>query len=71
MRDLFNNYLFNNKRVLVSSILLAIAVLTFIIVLLGLLVFQWRISPLLLFLPLIGIVGVGGYLSQLRSGPPW
>lgn len=63
--------IFNNKRNLALYTLFAVAILSFVALLLCQDLFHMNISILLFALSLICIVFFGGLIIQIRSGPPW
>jgi uncharacterized membrane protein len=64
-------YVFNNKRILTFTLLFALSILLFIVLLLCRWVFHLGISSLVLVIVLVCVLSSGGYLAQLRSEPPW
>ncbi len=63
--------IFNNRRKSTLYILFAVATLSFVVLLLGPILFHVDSSPLALTIALIFMVFLGGIVIQMRSGPPW
>ncbi len=63
--------LFNNKRKATFYILFAIATLSLTVLLICRFFLQVEISPFALIIALTCMASLGGYVIQLRSGPPW
>jgi hypothetical protein len=68
MKTIFNS---NNRGKSTLSILLAVAVLSFVVLLFFSKLLPENIFFLALFFALISIMFLGGILIQVRSGPPW
>jgi hypothetical protein len=68
MKTIFNS---NNRGKSTLSILLAVAVLSFVVLLFFSKLLPENIFFLALFFTLISIMFLGGILIQVRSGPPW
>lgn len=63
--------IFNNKRILVFSILFAFFMLSLLVLLLSQWLLHLDIPSFVFGIALLGILGSGSYLVVLRGEPPW
>lgn len=63
--------IFNNKRNLALYTLFAVAILSYVALLVCRGLFHMNISLLLLTLSFICIIFFGSLIIQIRNGPPW
>ena len=68
MKALFNS---NNRGKLTLYILFAVAILALVVLLLIQMLFHVSISLLVFLFIFMCIMFVGGFIIQIRSGPPW